>query len=243
MTIDVDALETLLCERLCDEVRLVARPDGALMVRTPFRFPDGDGYLIHVSEALSGGVRLSDRGHTLMHASYEHDVDSFMEGSRGMLLERIMGENGLQWDGGAFCLDTTPDELADAVFRFGQALTRIYDLASLHDWRREAETGRSRDDAMNREQVLELLRTHKALLAQRFDIATVALFGSFARDQSDERSDVDVLVTFAVQPDWKRFFGAQAYLEDLLGRPVDLVIDANVRAEIRDYVKRDKIVV
>lgn len=96
---------------------------------------------------------------------------------------------------------------------------------------------------MNREQVLEILRTHKESLAQRFDIATVALFGSFARDQSDERSDVDVLVTFAVPPDWKRFFGAQAYLEDLLGRSVDLVIDANVRAEIRGYVKRDKIVV
>ena len=28
-----------------------------------------------------------------------------------MLLERIMGESGLQWDGGAFCLDTPPERL------------------------------------------------------------------------------------------------------------------------------------
>ena len=160
-----------------------------------------------------------------------------------MLLERIMGECGLQWDGGAFCLDTTREQLTDAAFRFGQALTRIYDLASLHEWRRESGTRRSRDDAINRVQVLETLRTHKALLARRFDISTIALFGSFARDQADERSDVDVLVTFATPPDWKRFFGAQAYLEDLFGRPVDLAIDADVRAEIRDYVKRDAIVV
>ena len=131
MTLDAGALRKLLCERLCQDVKLEARPDGALMLRTHFRFPDGDGYPIHLSSAASGGLRLSDRGHTLMHVSYEHDIDSFMDGTRGMLLERIMGESGLQWDGGAFCLDTAPEKLPEAVFRFGQALTRIYDLTFL----------------------------------------------------------------------------------------------------------------
>ena len=131
MTLDVDALAKLLCERLCEDVKLQRRPDGALMLRTHFRFPDGDGYPIHLSLAASGGLRLSDRGHTLMHVSYEHDVDSFLDGTRGLLLERVMGESGLQWDGGAFCLDTTPEQLPEAVFRFGQALTRIYDLTFL----------------------------------------------------------------------------------------------------------------
>ena len=99
MTINPDALRNLLCERLCEDVRVDARSDGALMLRTHFEFPDGDRYPIHLSEAASGGLRLSDRGHTLMHISYEHDVDSFMDGTRGMLLERIMGETGLNWDG------------------------------------------------------------------------------------------------------------------------------------------------
>ena len=66
-----------------------------------------------------------------MHLSYEHDIDSFMDGTRGMLLERIMGESGLQWDGGALCFDTIPDRLPEAVFQFGQALTRVYDLTFL----------------------------------------------------------------------------------------------------------------
>ena len=48
-----------------------------------------------------------------------------------MLLERIMGESGLQWDGGALCFDTIPDRLPEAVFQFGQALTRVYDLTFL----------------------------------------------------------------------------------------------------------------
>ncbi len=66
-----------------------------------------------------------------MHISYEHDVDSFMDGTRGMLLERIMAESGLQWDGGAFSFDTAPERLPEAIFQFGQALTKIYDLTFL----------------------------------------------------------------------------------------------------------------
>ncbi|MDE2989703.1 MAG: DUF1828 domain-containing protein [Chloroflexota bacterium] len=131
MTLDVDALRRLLCERLCEDVRVERRPDGALMLRTHFAFPDGDRFPIHLSEAVAGGLRLSDRGHTLMHISYEHDVDAFLDGTRGMLLERIMGESGLQWDGGGFCLDTSAERLPEAVFNFGQALTRVYDLTLL----------------------------------------------------------------------------------------------------------------
>ena len=133
MALDPSALQALLCERLCEDVRIEPRPDGALMLRTRFQFPDGDRFPIHLSEAPAGGFRLSDRGHTLMHLSYEHDIDSFLDGTRGMLLERIMGESGLQWDGGggAFCLDAAPERLPEAVFRFGQALTRVYDLTFL----------------------------------------------------------------------------------------------------------------
>ena len=130
MAIDADALGNLLRERLCEEVRVEQRPDGALMLRTHFAFPDGDRYPIHLSESTSGGLRLSDRGHTFMHISYDHDVDSFMDGTRGMILERIMGETGLRWDdgSGALYVDTAPDRLPEAVFAFGQALTRVYDL-------------------------------------------------------------------------------------------------------------------
>ncbi len=129
--IDLEALRKLLCERLCADIGVEERPDGEMMLRTRFEFPDGDRYPVYLAESGPGGLRLSDRGHTLMHISYEHDVDAFMDGTRGMLLERIMGESGLQWDGGAFCLDTPPERLPEAIFAFGQALTRVYDLTLL----------------------------------------------------------------------------------------------------------------
>ena len=94
---------------------------------------------------------------------------------------------------------------------------------------------------MGREEVLGLLRMHKKTLAQRFGVVEVKLYGSFARNQVEDDSDVDVLLRFDAPPDWRRYFGAQAYLEDLLGRPVDMAIDQELRAEIRPYMERELI--
>ena len=131
MTRKQASLQSLLREKLRQGVRVQKRPDGTILLHTPFVFPDGDRFPIKIGETASGGLRLSDCGHTLMHISYEHDVDAFMEGDSGNLLKGVMGEASLQWDGdsGALCIDTTFDRLTESIFTFGQALTRIYDLA------------------------------------------------------------------------------------------------------------------
>ncbi len=128
MTFDITAIQKLLCKTLCHDIEVVRRFDGTPMVNTPFRFPDGDTYPIYIATSPSGDLTLSDRGHTLMHMSYDHDVDFFVEGTCGTHLERIMAESGLRRDRAAFRLDTSPDRLSEAVIVFGQALTRIYGL-------------------------------------------------------------------------------------------------------------------
>ena len=55
---------------------------------------------------------------------------------------------------------------------------------------------------LDRDRVVALLRSHKATLKQRFGVAEVALFGSYARDHAAENSDVDFLVSIASPPDW-----------------------------------------
>lgn len=95
--------------------------------------------------------------------------------------------------------------------------------------------------SMNRDEVLNVLREHKATLAQRFGVTEISLFGSFARDQATDDSDVDILVRFDAPPNWQRYFGAQGYLEDLLKRPVDLATNQDLRIEIRPYVEREVI--
>ena len=66
-----------------------------------------------------------------MRISYDHDIDAFLAGSRGQLIERILGEEEVGQDRGVFHLDAPIDRLSDALFRYGRALTRIYDL-TLH---------------------------------------------------------------------------------------------------------------
>ncbi len=105
--------------------------DGVLMVESPFTFPDGDHFPIYLSEAAAGRVKLSDLGHTLMHVSYEHDVDLFYGGTRASLREQIVREAGIEEENGIFSVEATPDQLTGALFRLGQALTKIHDLTFL----------------------------------------------------------------------------------------------------------------
>ena len=94
---------------------------------------------------------------------------------------------------------------------------------------------------MDRDEALTLLRDHKLVLVQRFGVVDIALFGSTARDEAGAGSDVDILVRFDGPVDWRRYFGVQFYLEDLLDRPVDLVTDKALRPELRPYIEREAI--
>ena len=146
MPLDAIKLQQLLCEQLCHAIRVVRRPDGRLMLRTGFEFPDGDRFPIQVSETATNGIRLSDMGHTLMHISYGHDIDSFLLGTRRQLLEAIVSESCVSLDGGVFFVDCSLETLPDAIFRIGQTLTRVYDLTFLSQSRAESTFY---DDLMN----------------------------------------------------------------------------------------------
>ena len=94
---------------------------------------------------------------------------------------------------------------------------------------------------MKRDEVLNALRAHKEILSQRFGVTNLALFGSAARDEMSDDSDVDILVRFDGPGTSKAYFGVQFYLEDLLGHSVDLVTEKALRTEFRPYVEREAI--
>ena len=72
-------------------------------------------------------------------------------------------------------------------------------------------------------------------------VRDLALFGSLARGQETDRSDIDVLVAFDGPATSKRYFGVQFYLEDLLGCPVDLVTEKALRPELRPYIEQERV--
>lgn len=128
MTVDVRKLQESLCRAMCSEVRIREKTPELLAIDTPFNFPDGDQYQLYVNVLPGGLLRLSDMGHTLMHMSYEDDIDKLKTGTRNTLLDQIKAETPIEEKEGLFYIDTTPEKLAKDIFLFGQAITRIFDL-------------------------------------------------------------------------------------------------------------------
>ena len=91
-----------------------------------------------------------------------------------------------------------------------------------------------------RQQYIDTLRSHAAELKSQFGISSMSLFGSVARNEHHEGSDVDLFVT--MPPKFYNHIAAAQYLEELLGCSVDLVQDhANLRPFFRAQIERDGI--
>ena len=138
MNIKIEELQSTLCKALCTDITLVPKREDLLLIENPFYFPDGDPYQIYVRELPAGSLRLSDMGHTMMHLSYENDIDKFREGTRGEIFDKILAEMGINEQNGQFYIDCNPEDLANTIFIFGQALTKVYDLTFLNRVRVQA---------------------------------------------------------------------------------------------------------
>ncbi len=89
---------------------------------------------------------------------------------------------------------------------------------------------------MIKNKVLRLIKIHSKDL-ERFHLKSIYLFGSVARNEDNEQSDVDVLVDFEGPATFDRFMDLKFYLEGLLQRKVDLVTEAALRSELRGAIK------
>jgi predicted nucleotidyltransferase len=94
---------------------------------------------------------------------------------------------------------------------------------------------------MNRTRILQLLALSKTELAARYGVTRLALFGSVVRGSARADSDVDILVSFDGPATSTRYFGVQFYLEDLIGKPIDLVTDKALRPELRPFIEREAV--
>ncbi len=91
----------------------------------------------------------------------------------------------------------------------------------------------------SKEEIFEQIRSNRERLTA-FGVRGFGLFGSFARSEQNERSDIDILVEF--DPDQKsftNFMGLAFFLEDLLGRKVDLVTRESLSPHIGPKILAD----
>jgi len=94
---------------------------------------------------------------------------------------------------------------------------------------------------MNRQAVLTRLKGSIKEIRQRFSVKALSIFGSIARDEARDNSDVDVLVVFDQKANFDGFMELKFYLEDLLGTGVDLVTDKALRPQVRRAIEQEMI--
>jgi len=84
-----------------------------------------------------------------------------------------------------------------------------------------------------RDDILRVAATHGA--------SNVRVFGSVARGDSDEQSDIDLLVTFEQGRSLLDHAALWLELQAVLGREVDVVSDRGIKPRIRDRVLREAV--
>ncbi len=83
---------------------------------------------------------------------------------------------------------------------------------------------------------IELLREHRDELAEKFHVRRIGVFGSHASGRALQDSDVDVLVEFDRPVNFFEFLDLKDFLEQLLGRRVDLTTREALKPLIRDSI-------
>jgi uncharacterized protein len=86
------------------------------------------------------------------------------------------------------------------------------------------------------EKILEKLRQQTPLLAERYSVDTLEVFGSYIRFEQKKDSDLDILVTFEEVPSLLTFIAIENNLSDLLGVKVDLVMKDSLKARIGERI-------
>lgn len=85
--------------------------------------------------------------------------------------------------------------------------------------------------------LLRQLRAAVPEMRERFGVRKIGVFGSAARGEAGPGSDIDVLVEFD-DPAFDRYMDLKFYLEDLFGRPCDLVLEESLKEGLRGSVRR-----
>jgi predicted nucleotidyltransferase len=94
---------------------------------------------------------------------------------------------------------------------------------------------------MKKRDVMRILKKHSKELEEEFDVASISLFGSVARDEASSDSDVDLLVEFSKPVGLFQFIGLKQRLEELLGCKVDLGTNRSLKTRIKDHVLQEAI--
>lgn len=94
---------------------------------------------------------------------------------------------------------------------------------------------------MSKEEILHILLSLKEKIKKDYKAEVKGIFGSYARLDNDEQSDIDLLVEFAEEADLFDMAGLSLFLEEKLNRKIDIVPRDSLREEIKDNILEETI--
>ena len=85
---------------------------------------------------------------------------------------------------------------------------------------------------MKKTEIVKIIKKNKPELASRYGVSQLGLFGSYVRQQENESSDIDILVSFSRDVDLFDFVDLRELLEKILNAKVDLVMVSALKPAI-----------
>lgn len=96
---------------------------------------------------------------------------------------------------------------------------------------------------MTQSELLKKLSDAKDVLHEQFGISKFALFGSYARGEATENSDVDIVILEMHKKDLTKRLEAKAYLEKTLHKKIDIGYFDSMKTFIKNRIQKDFIYV
>lgn len=93
------------------------------------------------------------------------------------------------------------------------------------------------------DQIKKLIAQHLNLLKDKYSVKNLGVFGSVARGESTESSDIDLLVEFSQPIGLFKFVELEDYLGEILGKKVDLVTKKALKNAIKNDILKDVVYV
>ncbi|HNZ27859.1 MAG TPA: nucleotidyltransferase family protein [Spirochaetota bacterium] len=90
--------------------------------------------------------------------------------------------------------------------------------------------------------IKQLINEKRKLLEEEYGIKSIGIFGSYARGEETDKSDIDIIVEFS-KPVGMEFIHLKYYLSDLLDNDVDLTTPDAIKSNRIPYIKKDIIYV
>ena len=96
---------------------------------------------------------------------------------------------------------------------------------------------------MTKEYILDFLRINKKLLKEKYQVTKIGLFGSYARNEAREDSDIDIAVEIESRNSFRSFFSLLHFLEDSFHKKIDLGMETSLKPIAKKEILKEIIYV